>query len=142
MNEGESILNRLYEFILTHQSLCSFRVQLLPMQSLDGDFSQMLLHAKVDQLVVLDDSVVVVVVSEYVFDEIVDLIFLLIENLDQEILDLSLLKLHVGVYIKFYDLLIDDLSNDKRKLEGFELEFLLPDSFALVYSLGKLGRWF
>lgn len=112
------------------------------MQSLDGDFSQMLLHAKVDQLVVLDDSVVVVVVSEYVFDEIVDLIFLLIKNLDQEILDLSLLKLHVGVYIKFYDLLIDDLSNDKRKLEGFELEFLLPDSFALVYSLGQLCRWF
>jgi hypothetical protein len=74
----------------------------------------MLFHTKVDQFVILDDSIIVVVISKDVFNKIVDLIFFLIKNIDQELLDLTLLKLHIGVYIEFYDFLIDYLSNDKR----------------------------
>lgn len=50
------------------------------MQSLYGDLSEVLFHAEVDEFVILDDTVVVVVVPEHVFYEIVYLWLCLLQD--------------------------------------------------------------
>jgi hypothetical protein len=52
------------------------------MEALYGDFAQMLLHAEIDQFVILDHSIVIVVIPEDVLDEVVDLCLDLVQDMD------------------------------------------------------------
>lgn len=52
------------------------------MQPLNGNLTKMLLHAKINELIVLDDSVIVGVVPEHVFDEVVNFCFLFKQDSD------------------------------------------------------------
>lgn len=70
------------EFLTVHLSAGSPRVHLLPMEALYGDFAQMLLHAEIDQFVILDHSIVIVVIPEDVLDEVVDLCLDLVQDMD------------------------------------------------------------
>ena len=55
-------------------------IHLFAMQTLDSDLSKMLLHAEVDQLVVLDAAVPIVVVPKNVFYEVVHLRPILLQD--------------------------------------------------------------
>lgn len=43
------------------------------MQSLYGNLSEVLLHAEIDKFIIFYDAVVIVIIPEDVFDEIMDL---------------------------------------------------------------------
>lgn len=108
------------------------------MQSLNGNFSKVLLHAKVDQLIILDDSIVIHIIPEHVFDEVVDLCFHLVEDADEELSDLGLLELHVAIGIELDDLLVEDLSHSEGQLVGLELELLGLECLALYLDVSPL----
>jgi len=71
-DEGESVSDSFIELLFIHDSLWAFLVEFLLVQALDGELSEVLFHAEVDQLIVLDDSVVVVVIPEDVTYDIFD----------------------------------------------------------------------
>lgn len=99
-------------------------VGLLFVESLDGYFSEVLFHAEVDQLVVLDDSVVVIVVPKNVFYEVMHFRVVLMQYLHQESLDLFLLELEVLVRVECDQLLVHHLSHREGQVVVQELETL------------------
>ena len=72
-DEREGIIDGLYELGEVHDALVAAMIEFFTMQALDGYFSEVLFHAEVDQLVILDASIAIVVVPEDVFDEILHL---------------------------------------------------------------------
>lgn len=66
------------------------------------------------------------------------LIFILMKYANQEILDFTLLKLHVMIIIEANYLLIQYLTNSKSKLIGFKLKLLLLESFLLYLDKSSL----
>lgn len=110
LKKGKGIVYSLCEFFLTHHPLRPFRVYFLAVQSLNRDFSKVLLHAEVDKFIVLDDSIVIHVIAEHILDEVVDLCFHLVEDADEKLSDLRLLELHIAIGIKLDDFFIEDLS--------------------------------
>ena len=66
----------------------------------------MLLHTKIHKFIVLDDSIVIDIVPEHVFDEVMDLCFHLVEDANQKLSDLGLLELHVAIRIELDDLFV------------------------------------
>lgn len=91
----------------------------------------MLFHAKVYKFIIRYDSVIIRVISEHVFYEIVNLPFLFEQDVDEEITNLSLLKLHVSIFIELDDFFIKDFSDSKCQLIGLEVKFVLLCSLAL-----------
>lgn len=71
----------------------------------------MLLHAKVYKFIILDDSIVIDIISEHVFDEIMNLCFHLVEDAYQKLSDLGLLELHIAIGIELNYLFVEDLSH-------------------------------
>lgn len=100
--------------------ICFFAVQ-----TLDGDFPKVLLHTEVDQFVILDLSIVIVVVSENVFDEIIHLRSTLVQHLFQKLLYFLLLKLLIPVLVEFNHLQVGRLSHLKCQLMRGKLEPVL-----------------
>lgn len=81
------------------------------MQSLNRNFSKVLLHAKIDKLIILDDPIVIDIIPEHVFDEIMDLCFHLVQDAYEKLSDLGLLELHVAIRVELDDLFVEDLSH-------------------------------
>ena len=125
LHEGERILDGLCEFGQVHHALAAPVVGVFAMQTLDGDFPEVLLHAEVDQLVVLDLAIVIVVVPENVFDEVEHLRAILVEDLFQKVLYFLLLELLVPVVVEFNHLQVSRLSHLERQLVRGELEPVL-----------------
>lgn len=98
----------------------------------------MLLHAEINKLIILDDSVVIDIIPEHVFDEVMDLCLHLVQDADQKLSDLGLLKLHVAIGIKLDDLFEEDLSHGKGQLVGLELKLLGLKGFALHLYVAPL----
>ena len=98
----------------------------------------MLFHAEVDQFVVLDDAVVVVVIPEYIFDEVVDFTLVLVEDLNQKLFDLCLLKTVVTIGIKFDHLYVHHFSHLESPIVRCEFETLMLGYFQ-VFSLRRLS---
>lgn len=67
-------------------------VQLLSVETLNGQLSEVLLDAEVDKLVVRDCPVVVSIVPKDVLQYVKDLIWIFVQNLDQSLLYLLLLE--------------------------------------------------
>lgn len=116
----------------------SLLVKLLPMQPLDSNFSEMLLHAEVYQLVVLNNAVVIVVIPmldstipEDIFDEIMNFLLILVQDLDQKLSNLFLLKLLIVIFVELDQLDVDYFSHLQSQLIRRELEFLALHSFLL-----------
>lgn len=114
-----------------HDALGSLLVKLLPVESLDGDLSEMLLHTEVDELIILDDAIVIVVIPtleaslpEDIFDKVMNFLFILVQDLHQKLSYLLLLKLLIVVLIEFDQLDVDYLSHLQSQLVRRELEFL------------------
>ena len=103
------------------------------METLDGDLSQMLLHAKIDQLIILNDSIVVVVVPKDVFDKIVYLCLILLQDLYKEVSYLLRLEVQISIHIKLDNLAVNHLSDRKGQFLRLELEFLLLETLALQF---------
>ena len=125
-DEREGILDGLCEFGEVHDAQVAAVVQFFAMQTLDGDFSEVLLHAEVDQLVVLDASIAIVVVPEDVFDEVLHLGAILPQHLLQKVPYFLLLELLVPVLVEFNQPQVHHLSHLERQLVGGELETLQP----------------
>lgn len=98
----------------------------------------MLLHAEVDKFIVFDDSIIIHIIPEHVFDEVVDLCFHLVEDADEELSDLGLLELHVAIGIELDDLFIEDLSHSEGQLVGLELKLLRLEGLALQLYVSSL----
>lgn len=123
-DELEGVLDGEDELLLVHDPVLSPLVGLLFVESLDGYFSEVLFHAEVDQLVVLDDSVVVIVVPKNVFYEVMHFRVVLMQHLHQESPDLLLLELEVLVRVECDQLLVHHLSHGEGQVVVQELETL------------------
>lgn len=123
-NKLQCILNGQNKFPLIHDSLLPPSISLLLMQSLNGYFSKMLFHAKIDQLVILDDSIVVGVVSKNVFYKIVDLLRVFMQHVREERFYLLLLELLVSVLVEIYQLQVNHLTHAEGQVVVGELEAL------------------
>lgn len=71
----------------------------------------MLLHAKIDKFIILDDPIVIDIIPEHVFDEIMDLCLHLVQDAYEKLSDLGLLELHVAIRIELDDFFVEDLSH-------------------------------
>jgi hypothetical protein len=120
----QCVLNGEYKFPLIHDSLLPPSISLLLMQSLNGYFSKMLFHAKIDQLVIFDGSIVVGVVSKNVFYKIVDLLRVFMQHVREELFYLLLLELFVSVLVEFYQLQVNNLTHTEGQFVVGELEAL------------------
>ncbi len=123
-NKLQCVLNGEYKFPLIHDSLLPPSISLLLMQSLNGYFSKMLFHAKIDQLVIFDDSIVVGVVPKNVFYKIMDLLRVFMQHVREERFYLLLLKLLVSVLVEFYQLQVNHLTHTEGQVVVGELEAL------------------
>ena len=103
------------------------------METLDSDLPQMLLHAKIDQLIILNYSIVVVIVPKDVFDKIVYLCLILLQDLYKKVPYLLRLEVHIFIGIKLDDLAVDHLSDRKGQFLCLELEFLLLETLTLQF---------
>lgn len=83
------------------------------MKPLNSYLSKVLLHAKINQLIIYDDSIIIIIISKHILYEIMYLIFIFMEYADQEIPDFTLLKLHVMIFIEINYLLVEYLTNSK-----------------------------
>jgi hypothetical protein len=83
------------------------------MKPLNSYLSKVLLHTEINQLVIHNNSIIIIVVSKHIFYEIMYLIFILVKDTDQEIPNLTLLKSHVVIFIEINYLLVQDLPNSK-----------------------------
>lgn len=83
------------------------------MKPLNSYLSKVLLHTEINQLVIHNNSIIIIVVSKHIFYEIMYLIFILMKDTDQEIPNLTLLKSHVVIFIEINYLLVQDLPNSK-----------------------------
>lgn len=92
-------------------SIRTLGIYFLPVQTLNGDFTQMLLHTEVDQFVILDHPIIIVVIPEDIFDEVMNLCFHLMQHLYQKLPYFFLLEMLVSIGIESYDLLIDHLTH-------------------------------
>jgi len=110
------------------------------MEALDGQFSEMLLHAKIYQLVILYDSIVIVVISEDVTHHILDFSFRLMHHGLQKFFDLAFLELLVIVRIEFDDFQVDHLSDGEGEFVGLEFEALVFVAFAFDFYELALSR--
>lgn len=136
--EAQGVFDSLFKFRKVHDPLGSLLVKLLPMQPLDSNFSEMLLHAEVYQLIVLNNAVVIVVipmldstVPEDIFDEIMNFLLILMQDLHQKLSNLFLLKLLIVVFIELDQLDVDYFSYLQSQLIRRELEFLALHRFLL-----------
>ena len=57
----------------------------------------MLFHAKVDEFIIGDDSIVIIVVTKNVTGHVVNLLKIRVQNIDKKIADLMLLKMSIVV---------------------------------------------
>lgn len=83
------------------------------MKPLNSYLSKVLLHTEINQLVIHNNSIIIIVVSKHIFYEIMYFIFILMKDTDQEIPNLTLLKSHVVIFIEINYLLVQDLPNSK-----------------------------
>ena len=104
VNKWESILDSLNELWQIHDPLLTPVIHLFAMQTLDSNLSEMLLHAEVDKLVVLDAAVPIVVVPKNVFYKVVHLRPILLQDSLQKLPYLVLLKLLVVILVEFNQL--------------------------------------
>jgi len=81
---------------------------------LNGDLSEMLFHAKIYKVVVLYLSIIVFVVPEYIFDEVLNFMWVLVHDCDQKITNLIFLELLIFIFIELDELDVHQLSH----LEG------------------------
>jgi len=133
--ERQCIGDSLYEFFSVHKTLCSPSVAILPMEALYGYLAQMLLHAKIDQLIILDHSIVVVIIPEDVFHKIGYFCLILLQNPNEEFPNFIRLELEISVRVEFYYLAVDHLAHRKGQLLCPELEFLLLETLTLQFDV-------
>ena len=119
------------ELLLVHFSLVpSLIVAFLSVQSLDGHFTEVLLNAEVSQLIISDHTVVVSVISENVFNHVVNVVLVFSQELTQRFSDFPFVELLVSVAVEWYQTVIHSLSDLHskvivRKLESDVTEFFL-----------------
>lgn len=87
------------ELLTTHNALRTLRVHTLSMSTLDGHLSEMLLSAKIGELVVSDLSVVVAIVTEDILGHVFQLVLVFLQQANQGRLDLFLAELLILVAI-------------------------------------------
>lgn len=85
----------------------------------------MLLHAEIDQLVILNFTIVILVVPEDVFDEIMDFVRVLVHDCYQKFTYFVFLKLLVAVFVELNALDIDQLSHLEGQVVRRKLEFVV-----------------
>jgi hypothetical protein len=76
----------------------------------------MLLHTKIDKFIVLNFPIVIFVVPEDVFDEVLNFLRVLVHHGDQKFPNLFLLELLIFIFIKLDELDIDQLSHLEGKV--------------------------
>jgi hypothetical protein len=119
------------ELLLVHFSLVpSLIVAFLSVQSLNGHFAEVLLNAEVSQLIISDHTVVVSVISENVFNHVVNFVLVFSQKLNQSFSDFPFVELLVSVAVEWYQTVIHSLSDLHskvivRKLESDVTEFFL-----------------
>lgn len=99
----------------------------------------MLLHAKIDQLIILDHSIVVVIIPEDVFHKIGYFCLILLQNPNEELPNFIRLELEISVRVEFYYLAVDHLAHRKGQLLCPELEFLLLETLTLQFDVTPWG---
>lgn len=125
-DEREGIIDGLYELGKVHDALVAAVIEFFAVQALDGNLSEVLFHAEVNQLVVLDASIAIVVVPEDVFDEVLHLGAILPQHLLQKVPYFILLELLVPVLVEFNQPQVHHLSHLERQFVRGKLETLQP----------------
>ncbi len=119
------------ELLLVHFSLVpSLIVAFLSVQSLDGHFTEVLLNAEVSQLIISDHTVVVSVISENVFNHVVNFVLVFSQKLNQSFSDFPFVELLISVTVKWHQTVVHSLSDLHgevvvRKLESDVTELFL-----------------
>ena len=80
-DERKSVLDSFVELLFIHDSLRAFLVEFLLVKTLYCQLPEVLFHAEVDQLIILNDSVIVVVVPEDVTYHVFDFSLGLVKNM-------------------------------------------------------------
>jgi hypothetical protein len=103
-------------------------------QPLDGQLSEVLLHAEVDQLIVLYDSIIIVVVPKDVTYNIFDFSLGLVQNMLQEVSNFVFLELLVVIVVERDDFEVDSFSDSEGEFVGLEIEALAFVAFAFDFD--------
>ena len=105
----------------------------------------MLLHAKIDKLIVFNYAVIVIVIPENVSDKIMNFLFILMQHFNEKLFDFFFLKLLVVVLVELDEFEIDGLTDLKGELIGRELEWNVfgfggrGGCYGYITAVGVLG---
>jgi len=97
----KSIIKSFTEFLLAHNSLSSFAVEFLFVESLNGHFSEMLFNAEVGELVISNRVITITIISENISSDVIQLILIFLEKLNQSSLNFLSTEFFVFIKIEF-----------------------------------------